>query len=594
VLFNSFAFLLFFVVVYCLYWAMGRRWRAQNTLLLCASLFFYGWWDVRFLFLFILTTTVDFYSALMIAKGRVPLKQRLVESAILVLSAFFFVTVNWNAVNVAASGWHFSAAIDWAKVLPQWGTEWIVFACTIIVVTVVNASDRWMSAIDQTNRRKVFVVASVVSNLSVLGVFKYYNFMADSFARIAHAATGITPSGWTLHIVLPVGISFYTFQSLAYTIDVYRRKFEPIPSYLTLATGLSFFPLLVAGPIERPHQLLPQFLKPRSQTWDSWREGIWLVVWGLFKKMVVADNMAIVVAGIFHPYDGSNPSHVVPADGLRMLLGVYAFAFQIYGDFSGYSDIARGTGRLLGFEVMRNFNLPYFAISPSDFWQRWHISLSSWLRDYLYIPLGGNRGSDFRTYCNLFLTMLLGGLWHGAAWTFVVWGAYHGTILIIYRLIGGKSIAISPSSVAPRPHLARRPEGAVVTAYMTMIPIPSRGTLEQSWPTLRRALLILLMFHLTCVGWLLFRAQNMTTVVIFLQSLFLHPAWSPAAATVAWDIVFYSWFLVLFQIIQATMGTLDPMKRLPWFVRLNIWIVVIMSLLTFRAETPTSFIYFAF
>jgi alginate O-acetyltransferase complex protein AlgI len=591
-LFNSAAFAAFFVIIYSLYWALRRRWRVQNALLLAASLFFYGWWDVRFLFLFILTTTVDFYCALMIHKGRVPLRQRVIESAVLLCSAFFFVTVNWGAVDVVRNGLHLGMSVDWAQVLPGWGTGWLVFLGTVAAVSLVNAMDPWLTAIDASKRRKVFLVASVVSNLSVLGFFKYYNFFAESFAGAVHGLLGITPSEWTLRIILPVGISFYTFQSLAYTIDVYRRKFDPLPSYLTLATGLSFFPLLVAGPIERPHHLLPQFLKPRSVTAAAWREGSWLIVWGLFKKMVVADNMAIIVAGIFHPYDGAHPSQVIPADGLRLLLGVYAFAFQIYGDFSGYSDIARGTGRLLGFDIMRNFNLPYFAVSPSDFWQRWHISLSSWLRDYLYIPLGGNRGGTYKTYQNLFLTMLLGGLWHGAAWTFVFWGAYHGLILIVYRLFE-RRVPRDPSPTT-RPPGPGHPQPALVTTYMTVVPLSGSRVLARSWPALRQAAAVLVMFHLTCLGWLLFRAQNLTTVGVFLKSVLLHPGWSPEAANAARDILFYSWFLLLFQGLQFGMGTLDPMQRLPWFVRLNVWIVILMSLFALSVGKSTSFIYFAF
>ena len=314
---------------------------------------------------------------------------------------------------------HPTLTIDWGNLLPAGGIGWWVFGSAAVVALMLNGLDGWLISFGERRRRVLFMTASVVSNLTVLGFFKYYNFFADSFVGIAHSLFGMTPSEWTLRIILPVGISFYTFQSLAYTIDVYRKKVDPVEQYLTVATCLSFFPLLVAGPIERPGHLFPQFMKPRSITWERWREGMWLIFWGLFKKVVVADNVATIVKAVFGPYDGSAPSHLVPHDGLRLLIGVYAFAFQIYGDFSGYSDIARGTARLMGFNIMLNFNLPYFATSPSDFWQRWHISLSTWLRDYLYIPLGGNRHGEKKTYRNLSLTMLLGGLWHGAAWTFL-------------------------------------------------------------------------------------------------------------------------------------------------------------------------------
>jgi D-alanyl-lipoteichoic acid acyltransferase DltB (MBOAT superfamily) len=358
-------------------------------------------------------------------------------------------------------------------------------------------------------------------------------------------------------VILPAGISFYTFQSLAYTIEVFRRNVKAVERYLSLAPYLAFFPLLVAGPIERPAHLLPQFFRPRTVDWSTWRQGMWLIFWGLFKKMVVADNMARIVGDVFGPFDRITGPVVVPHDGLRLLLGIYAFALQIYGDFSGYTDIARGTAKLFGFDVMLNFNLPYAALSPSDFWRRWHISLSTWLRDYLYIPLGGSRGGTFMTYRNLFLTMLLGGLWHGASWTFVIWGAYHGALLIVYRLLG------------------LRPE-------------------DRSYPRWANALMWIIMIHLTCLGWLLFRAKNMTTVVVFLQSILLHPHGSPEALAAARDIAFFGWFLILFQLIQHYAKELNPMGRWHWFVRLNVWIVVIMSLLALASTESREFIYFAF
>ena len=591
-LFNSAVFAIFFPTVYALYWALRRHYRVQNVLLLAASFLFYGWWDVRFLYLFILTTTVDFYCALMIRHGQVPRRQRLIESAVLVASAFLCVTVQWDAVALVRNGLHVSAQVDWAGLLDGGRVGWAVFVGTLAVVSLVNLMDSWLSC-SGAQRRKVFLVASVVSNLTVLGFFKYYNFFAASFAGLVHSLLGVTPSQWTLNIVLPIGISFYTFQSLAYTIDVYRRKVEPEDRYLTLASALSFFPLLVAGPIERPNHLLPQFRGPRSITREGWREGVWLVVWGLFKKMVVADNAAVIVASVFGPYDKLAGPAAVPEDGLRMLIGVYAFAMQIYGDFSGYSDIARGTARLLGFEIMLNFNLPYMAISPSDFWRRWHISLSTWLRDYLYIPLGGNRHGTFNTYRNLLLTMFLGGLWHGAAWTFVIWGMYHGLLLIAYRVVA-PGLGETPKTEGTS---AVRTWARPVATRLIVAPVflPNARLL---YSRVRQAatygLLGLAMFHLTCVGWLLFRAQNVTTIRVFLESILLHPGGSAEAAALFKDLVYYSWFLVVFGAIQAITGTLTPMKRWHWFIRLNVWIFVIMSLLRLSRGTGHEFIYFAF
>ena len=270
-------------------------------------------------------------------------------------------------------------------------------------------------------RRKVLLCLSLAVNLSLLGVFKYFDFFLGSLAALLsplHLNLG------TLGLILPIGISFYTFQSLSYVIDVYRGQMEPTRSLVRYLAYVSFFPQLVAGPIERARDLLPQFQRTLVIDNEMIVQGAWLIVWGLFKKVVVADNLAPVVEMAF-----DNPSVTGPA----VLCGALAFAFQIYGDFSGYSDIARGLARVLGFKLSVNFNLPYIATNLRDFWRRWHISLSSWLRDYLYISLGGNRNGDARTYLNVLLTMLIGGLWHGAAWNFVLWGAWHGAGLVANR-----------------------------------------------------------------------------------------------------------------------------------------------------------------
>ena len=557
-LFNTAAFAIFLPLVFGMYWLLRRNFRAQNLLLLVASLFFYGWWDIRFLYLFILTTGVDFYCAAMIDRGRMNPRQRAIVSSVLVGSALLCLVIPWKAIHFYHTAAHLHSYFNpaQARVLTHQGS--LVLLATLAVVIAVNALNPWLTSFDEIRRRKIFMTASAVSNLCVLGFFKYYDFFADSFASAVQHATGMHVSSFTLNILLPAGISFYTFQSLAYTIEVYRRKVPAQEHYLTLASYLSFFPLLVAGPIERPTHLLPQFLKPRAVDSAQFRQGCWLIVWGLFKKMVVADNMARVVGDVFGPYDHILSGHVaIPHDGLRLLLGVYAFALQIYGDFSGYTDIARGVSKLFGFDVMLNFNLPYAALSPSDFWRRWHISLSTWLRDYLYIPLGGNRGGLFFTYRNLFLTMLLGGLWHGANWTFVLWGAYHGAILIVYRLLN------------------LRPE-------------------DKQYPRWANTLMWLIMLHLTMLGWLFFRAKNLTTVSVFLQGILLHPHWSPEATAVLKDIAFFGWFLIAFQVVQYTMKNLDPMSRWHWFVRLNVWVFVLMSLFALASTEGKEFIYFAF
>lgn len=596
-LFNSSEFALFFVGMYTLYWVLRRRYRAQNMLLLAGSMLFYGWWDVRFLFLFLLTTIVDYFCALMIGRGRVPARQRLIASAALAGGAFLCVTVQWNAVVLSRQGLSPKLAVDWRGLLAGGGVGWGVFLAATALVLAISVCYPWFTRWPEARRRKAFLVGSIVSNLSVLGFFKYFNFFAQSFAELAHVLFGVAPSAWTLNIILPVGISFYTFQSLAYTIDVYRGLVQPVERYATLAAFLSFFPQLVAGPISRPNQLLPQFLRPRVLTREHFREGLWLIAWGLFKKMVVADNMALIVSAVFRPYDGTHPSSVVPEDGLRLLIGIYAFAFQIYGDFSGYTDIARGVSRLLGFELILNFNLPYFAVSPSDFWQRWHISLSSWLRDYLYIPLGGNRGGLVKTQRNLLITMLLGGLWHGANWTFVLWGAYHGLLLAVYRLVAPNLTQRRKTTLGATQQVDRVACGrTAVTTYAMLVPLGGADRLmgPRRWAIVTYTISILIMFHLTCLGWLLFRAQNLQTVGVFVTGIFLHPHWSSEAAELLRNLAFYGWFLVAFQLIQWIMGTLNPLKNLHWFVRLNVWLFVVMSILALSAQEKQAFIYFAF
>jgi D-alanyl-lipoteichoic acid acyltransferase DltB (MBOAT superfamily) len=291
----------------------------------------------------------------------------------------------------------------------------------------------------------------------------------------------------TLRIILPVGISFYTFQTLSYTIDVYRGRIPAERNLLSYATYVAFFPQLVAGPIERGTTLLPQFLRASRITSEDVRSGLHLLAWGLFKKVVVADNVAKVSDKVFALDDPS---------GIQVLLGAYAFAFQIYCDFSGYSDVARGTARCLGFELSLNFDLPYFSTNPREFWRRWHISLSTWLRDYLYIPLGGNRRGEARTYVNLMLTMLLGGLWHGAAWTFVTWGAFHGVWLSLHRML--------------LPLLER------------LRPVTPAGR------ALWRVLCVAVTFHLVSLALMIFRAESLSHVGTLLAGLAVWPGgeWS--------------------------------------------------------------------
>ncbi len=328
-------------------------------------------------------------------------------------------------------------------------------------------------------RRRAYLIAALAANLLILGYFKYIDFLIGSADAILNSV-GANASIPLQHVLLPIGISFHTFQSMSYTIDVYRKKIKPIKNMLDYQLFVSFFPQLVAGPIERATHLLPQVLGERViGRPEDIRAGLNLLLLGYFKKVVIADNLAPMVDSIFSSHDHS---------GLAVVLGAYAFALQIYGDFSGYTDIARGIARLLGFQLIENFRQPYFATSPSDFWRRWHISLSTWLRDYLYIPLGGNRHGPLRTYFALSATMLLGGLWHGASWTFVLWGAYHGALLVIQRAMFG-----------------RQPEPLKI---------------ETALQCVARLIQCILFFQLTCFGWLIFRAQNWASLTNLLDRLF--------------------------------------------------------------------------
>jgi len=298
--------------------------------------------------------------------------------------------------------------------------------------------------------RKLLLATSVVANLGCLGVFKYYEFFADSLVQLA-TSIGLTVRATELNIVLPVGISFYTFQTLSYTIDVYRRKIEPTTDALSFFTFVAFFPQLVAGPIERARNLLPQFRHQRSFDGERARDGLRQILSGLLKKVVIADNLSPHVDRIFDSYSALPSSHLV--------LGLLFFAIQIYCDFSGYSDIAIGTGRLFGISLSRNFAFPYFSRNIAEFWIRWHISLSSWFRDYVYIPLGGSRRSTPRTLANVFVTFLVSGLWHGANWTFVAWGALnaaaYGTVFLAHRVARRQQHATpSPPTLADLPRMA--------------------------------------------------------------------------------------------------------------------------------------------
>ncbi len=315
-------------------------------------------------------------------------------------------------------------------------------------------------------KAKTWMWLNIVLNLGILALFKYYDFFASEFAELFNVST----VGLLLKVILPVGISFYTFQALSYSIDIYRGKIEPTKDIVAFFAFISFFPQLVAGPIERATNLLPQFLKKREFDYDNAIDGMRQILWGLFKKIVVADNCAVFVDHVFSNYTNET--------GSTLLLAAIFFTFQIYGDFSGYSDIAIGTAKLFGIKLMRNFNVPYFSRDIAEFWRRWHISLTTWFRDYVYIPLGGSRVSKAKVVRNTFIIFLVSGFWHGANWTFIAWGAYHA-FLFLPLILTGKN----------RKYTNQVAEG-------------------RRLPTLKETGQMLLTFFLAVMGWIIFRAES--------------------------------------------------------------------------------------
>lgn len=334
---------------------------------------------------------------------------------------------------------------------------------------------------ERRKRRKALLAISIICNLGLLGFFKYYNFFAENFAA-AFTFLGRPLHPGLLHIILPVGISFYTFQSLSYGFDVYRRKLEPTKDIISFLSFVSFFPQLVAGPIERATHLLPQFYSRRVFDYPNAADGMRQVLWGLFKKMVIADNCGQLADTIFNGSAGYN--------GSTLFMGAVLFAFQIYGDFSGYSDIAVGTARLFGFDLMQNFAFPYFSRDIAEFWRRWHISLSTWFRDYLYIPLGGSKKGKLLTVRNVFITFLVSGFWHGANWKYIAWGGLHACYFLPLLLFKRNRL-----------HLDTVAAGKI-------------------FPSTRELSGVIITFLLTTFAWIFFRADNASHAAALLRTIF--------------------------------------------------------------------------
>lgn len=411
---------------------------------------------------------------------------------------------------------------------------------------------RQIHATEDRAARKRWLWASVTGGLVVLGFFKYFGFFVGSAVALLDRM-GVDASGPALKVVLPVGISFFTFQSMSYTIDVYRRRVAPARTFLDYALYVSFFPQLVAGPIERAKDLLPQVLGARRATADDVSEGLVLIAWGMVKKVVFADNMGIRVDRIFASGD---------VDGATVLAGLFFFAVQIYADFSGYTDIARGSARLLGFRLSLNFEQPYFSRTPAEFWNRWHISLSSWLRDYLFVPLGGVSPFPRRVAFATLATMGLAGLWHGAAWNFVLWGLYHGALLVGYQVW-------------------RRHRPAAASRWGVAHPVLS-GTLSA-----------VLLFAFVLYGMLLFRATSFGQIAAFTAALWGGGDWVATGKDVARAVPYFVPLLAWDAVACAR-------KRECWVLALPLWCQVLFfvaayyACITLGILQSERFIYFEF
>jgi D-alanyl-lipoteichoic acid acyltransferase DltB (MBOAT superfamily) len=402
----------------------------------------------------------------------------------------------------------------------------------------------------------ILTVCCLIS-FGVLGVFKYYDFFVTSFVD-AFAAAGIHLQAKTLHLILPVGISFYTFHTLSYTIDLYRRKFEPTKDIGAFFLFVSIFPLAMAGPIERATNLLPQIYKRRSFDYGLAVDGLRQILWGLFKKVAIADVCAVQVNQIFDSYQTSS--------GSVLLVGAILFAFQIYADFSGYSDMALGVGKLLGFKFLRNFNYPYFSRDIAEFWRRWHISLNTWFRDYLYVPLGGSRGSKAQIIRNTFVIFLVSGFWHGANWTFIAWGAFHAVLFLPLILLGKN-----------RKHLNPVAEGKI-------------------FPNIKEIAQIGFTFLLVVVGWIFFRAETIGDAIAYISGIFSPSLFTIPAVLGLRDAAIT--FSVLLIIEWLGRNDQHPLERLglSWKrpFRWALYCAIIAMMLWFSVAEQQDFIYFQF
>jgi D-alanyl-lipoteichoic acid acyltransferase DltB (MBOAT superfamily) len=484
----------------------------------------------------------------MINSGETSKKDRSILSSWLIVSCFFFIVIQWEHCDLLiknfSTGW---------KELISWQRGWLIFGLTCIITFLVNLLYRNFVNINIKRRQNIFLVLGIVTNLLILGFFKYYNFFIENIERLI-LSFNFDPQVFRLNIILPIGVSFYTFKSMTYTIDIYRGKLKPTDNYLDFALYVAFFPSLLAGPIDRAINLLPQFYTKRKLTIDQTARGLYLIFYGLFKKVAIADGVIRTVNQIF----GSTGQ----ISWMDVVIGTLLFTIQIYCDFSGYTDIARGTAKLFGIDLMTNFNLPYFSQNPREFWSRWHISLSTWLRDYLYIPLGGNKKGVSKTYRNLMLTMVLGGLWHGAAWNFVLWGFYHGLLLCLHRIIGSvKEIGKISSNIFIK--------------YCK----------------------ILFCFISVSYGWMLFRSTSLDQIVNFSVILvrnFGNLDFGALSSKPRFSVLLALPLFLLIELIENRMNGQSFYKTLPIPAWTAIFALMVFALISGLTSESSQFIYFNF
>lgn len=548
-LFNSPEFVVFVVLVYVAYLLLPFR--PQNILLILASYFFYGWWDTRFLFLVALSTTVDYWVGLVLDRSVLTRRQKLVPAIFLYASGLLFLCVDISAIvkKQWSGGGPLHPLYDQNMILTVLGGTTLFLIALFFVYRAVEGQS-------SKRARLMTLSVSLTTQLGLLGVFKYFNFFSDNL-QLLLSDLGLYHGGIaTLNIILPVGISFYTFQSLSYTIDIYRRKLKPTDRFMDFALFVSYFPQLQAGPIERGHQIIPQLSNPRKITAAQVLDGLYLILLGFFKKTAIADGVAPVVDQVF-----GSTGHVSWID---IVVGTLLFAVQIYCDFAGYIDIARGVSKLLGIELIPNFDHPYFSTSAREFWRRWNISLSNWLRDYLYISMGGSAGSLAFTCRNLMATMLLGGLWHGAAWNFILWGFYQGALLCINRV-------------------------------WTEFRGPDRKVASGVSGALRRVAATGFFFVFVCYGWLIFRAHSFSQIADFTWRLFAdfgdldYGAGAPRLSSLSGIAI-----LVVVELAQFNSGDEYFHRRLPAPLRGLFLAALVVTIMMGMSNDPAQFIYFKF